>query len=402
MLRARSYVRRYPVKGPVLLVLGLAAGACTSSSAPQSAGDLVAVIGGEANSIAIVAAADSRVVARAGPTQPGKDAAAIVPDGKRFDVVDVGRAGRNLLTIRTQDFQVSSRVALNSPVAPHAFDGVYIGGDALAFSPDDKALLVGNAYRNDTAPPIDGEYVAALDAYATHVVAVVGPLQVREGLGLTALPPGPAAPNGAILGIGSRSRSGVGGVNTVDRLWVIDPTTLTIVDSLQPEPDPAAGADALLRQVVASPDGRHAYVVSDGGVIYACDLVQNRVVATAPAYGTGQLAIAPDGQTLYLTDHGDYIDTPGSGQVYVYGADLQSHPAIDLRPTFVGSIPATHGVVVSPSDSVLYVATGTASRGPLYGSQRLQVLVIDLTGRTPIRKIPVGDWGTAILLVVSR
>ncbi|MGH7649703.1 MAG: YncE family protein [Gemmatimonadaceae bacterium] len=275
----------------------------------------------------------------------------------------------------------------------------------MAFSPDGAKLFAAGAFPNNpwaNLPPPDGEFIAVLDAQLDTVLARIGPLQARQTFGLATLPAGSAAPHGAILAVGSRRRQGAGPGNTVDQLWVIDPTTYAVIDSLQPEPSPPAGQDALLTQVVASPDGEHAYVVSDTRVIYECDLAAHVTVASAPARGTGQLAIAPDGETLYLTDQGDYFDTPGFGQVFVYGADLSQRPPIDLRPAFGGGVPVTHGIAVSPSDTLLYVATGTGSLGPNYGTQPLQLLIIDLTGHAPIRKVPMGGYGTATLQVLSR
>ena len=65
-------------------------------------------------------------------------------------------------------------------------------------------------------------------------------------------------------------------------------------------------------------------------------------------------------------------------------------------------MPATQGIVVSPSDTVLYVATGTGSLGPNYEPQRLQLLIINLNGHGPIRKVPLDEYGTATLQVIRR
>jgi DNA-binding beta-propeller fold protein YncE len=306
--------------------------------------------------------------------------------------------------VHAQSLNSAREARIDAPGATYPIDSLYVDAYSIAFSPDGTKLFASGAFHDPwpVLPPPDGEFIAVLNPQVSTVLARIGPLQARQDFGLATLPPGPAALHGAILVVGSRRRQGEGPGNTVDQLWVIDPTTYAITDSLQPEPSPPAGHDALLTQVVASPDGRHAYVVSNAGAIYECDLAAHAAVASAPAFGTGQLAIAPDGQTLYLTDQGDYFDTPGSGQVFVYGADLSPRPSIDLRPAFGGGVPVTHGIAVSPSDTLLYVATGTGSLGPNYGPQPLQLLIIDLTGHTPVRKVPLHDYGTATLQVLSR
>lgn len=345
-----------------------------------------------------------RVAARLAPIPRFKGPDARTPD-RRTALFSAGDGtGAWIFDVHAQSLSFSRKARIDAPGATYPIDSVYVDAYAMAFSPDGTRLFVSSAFLDPwpILPPPNGEFIAVLNAQLTTVLARIGPLQARETFGLATLPPGPAAPHGAILAVGSRLRQGEVPGNTVDQLWVIDPTTYAITDSLQPEPDPPAGRDVLLTQVVASPDGQHAYVVSDAGVIYECDLVAHAAVASAPVRGTGQLAIAPDGRTLYLTDHGDYFDTPGFGQVFVYGSDLSPRPSIDLRPAFGGGVPVTTGIAVSPSDTLLYVATGTGSLGPNYGPQPLQLLIIDLTGHTPIRKVPLHDYGAATLQVLGR
>lgn len=383
----------------------VAAPSCGDALTPRGDGDWVVVNGGEASSIAIVDVTDARVAAHLASIPRFKGAGVAAPDRTSSLFKAGDGTGAWIFDVRAQSLTSAQTARIDAPGATFAVDSTYVDAYALAFSPDGSKLFAAGAFAASpwaNPPPPDGEFLAVLNPQLTTVLARIGPLQARQTFGLATLPAGPAAPHGAILAVGSRLRQGAGPSSTIDRLWVIDPTTYTITDSLQPEPDPPAGQDALLTQVVASPDGQHAYVVSDAHVIYECDLVSHTTVASAPARGTGQLAMAPDGETLFLTDEGDYFDTPGSGQVFVYGSDLSPRPSIDLRPTFGGGVPATHGVAVSPSDTLPYVATGTGSLGPNYGPQPLQLLIIDLTGHGPIRKVPLHDYGTATLQVLSR
>lgn len=378
---------------------------CGETLAPRGRGDLIVVVGGEGSTVAIVDGAREEVVARVSPVPRFKGIGAVSPDqGTALFAAGDGTGGW-IFDVQARSLISKREARIDAPGSPYPTDSVYVDAYAMAFSPDGTTLFAAGAFPTNpwaNLPPPDGEFIAVLNTQLTTVLALIGPLQARQSFGLATLPEGPAAPHGAILAVGSRRRQGEGSGNTIDQLWVIDPTTYAIIDSLQPEPNPAAGRDVLLTQVVASPDGQHAYVISDAGVIYECDLAAHATIASAPAFGTGQLAIAPDGQTLYLTDQGDYFDTPGSGQVFVYGPDLSLRPSIDLRPAFGGGVPATHGIAVSPSDTLLYVATGTGSLSPNYGPQPLQLLIIDLTGHTPIRKVPLHDYGTATLQVLAR
>lgn len=377
---------------------------CSDALTPHEHGDLVVVDGGEGASIALVDVARDRVAGRLAPIPRFKGPGLTSPDRSTSLFKAGDGTGAWIFDVQVQSLSSAREARIDAPGATHPIDSLYVNAYAMAFSPDGTRLFASGAFLDPwpILPPPDGEFIAVLDPQLTTVLARIGPLQARQTFGLATLPPGPVARRGAILAVGSRRRQGEGSGNTIDQLWVIDPTTYAIIDSLQPEPNPAAGRDVLLTQVVASPDGQHAYVVSDAGVIYECDLAAHATIASVPAFGTGQLAIAPDGQTLYLTDQGDYFDTPGSGQVFVYGSDLSPRPPIDLRPTFGGGVPATHGIAVSPSDTLLYVATGTGSLGPNYGPQPLQLLIIDLTGHTPIRKVPLHDYGTATLQVLAR
>lgn len=131
-------------------------------------------------------------------------------------------------------------------------------------------------------------------------------------------------------------------------------------------------------------------------------MVAKEILARTPLPGLGGgIAFSLDGRTIYVTDGGDLFDTPGSGQIAVFDADLNPQPPIDLRTSAAvnGHPPSMHGAAGSSDGRMLYVAAGTPSRGPLYGSQPARLLVIDCSTRRLLRAIPLNDWAPAGIYV---
>jgi DNA-binding beta-propeller fold protein YncE len=187
-------------------------------------------------------------------------------------------------------------------------------------------------------------------------VGFIGPLAV---MAMAAVPPGPAYADGAVLVVGSRSTS----PSSVGQLFVLDGATMAIRDSVTLVP--SLGLDrGGFTQVVAAPDRVHVYAVAATGV-YEYDLVARQVIATGPRLGSGVLAIAPDGQRLYLSDAGNF-DFPGSGKIFVYDAALHVLPAFDLSTASIsGVVPVTHGLTTSHDGRRLYVTSGSVFLGRL-------------------------------------
>lgn len=82
--------------------------------------------------------------------------------------------------------------------------------------------------------------------------------------------------------------------------------------------------------------------------------------------------------------------------------DDWQRPPIDLRPAFGGGVPATTGIAVSSSDTLLYIATGTGSLGPNYVPQPLHPLIINLNKPASVHKVPLHGYGTATLQILGR
>ena len=142
-------------------------------------------------------------------------------------------------------------------------------------------------------------------------------------------------------------------------------------------------------------------------MIYKCDLVTHTVLAAQshPFVGTHTLlALAPDGQRLYLPDAGDEFNSPGSGIIYVYGSNLEALEPIDLHASASvdGKPPTMHGAAVSADGKLLYVAAGSAATGPTFEAQPGRLLVVDALRGNLLGTTALGVWLPRLLFVQSR
>jgi DNA-binding beta-propeller fold protein YncE len=141
-------------------------------------------------------------------------------------------------------------------------------------------------------------------------------------------------------------------------------------------------------------------VVTDNRIL-RYDLLERRVAADVPLPSRGKLAISPDGRALYLTDHGDGRNYSGSGYLYVFDADLRPRAPIDLREVANtgGQYIQTNAAAVSADGTRVYVAAGSASRGPLFTAQPGRVLVVDAGTGKILKEVPVEGWLTRDIFV---
>lgn len=375
--------------------------ACHDAAAPVHAGELVVAVGGTRTSIAGVDGIAGRVVARADGIPASKVAAALAPDSSMVYAVGVGRSGRELVALTAGTMRFAWHQPLYSPVALYELDGLWLGGTALAVSPDGSRLFVGGAYLDDPRNGLaaDREAIAVLDAGSRHLIGTVGPLQVAEGDGLTTVPPCSAAPHGLIAAVGTRFRY-ESGQPSQSLLVTIDPATLAVIDTALVGPPGMPGGADTLRAVTAGPVGCVVYLLSWRGMLYEYDLVAHRVLAATPA-APGSIAVSSDGQTVYVTSYGYGLEAPGSGMVQVFGPNLEPGTPIDLRnrAELGGGTPVSSGASLSADGTRLYVATGTAEIGTLYPRQPLRIAVIDRATGELMRAIPLDDWGGARLFV---
>jgi DNA-binding beta-propeller fold protein YncE len=364
----------------------------------------VIAIGGESASVAVVDAASGKVAARPGPVPIYKTAATPSPDGTTIYFVAADQAGAKLFALDARTHELVLWLSLDSPVSPQQLDGVWIRGRALSLTPDGTRLLVGGAFLSDPTKAVgtEGEVIAVLDVQTRRLVGTVDPLQVRGSVSMAMLPRGAALSAGGVVAIGSRTvhRSAR---PTLDQLFVIDAATLAVIDSALIAPS-RQDSDVLLGQVLASPDGGRAYVTDVAGSIYVYDLVTRRVTRSVRFPNRVSITIAPDGQRIYATNGGNLFDSPGAGVIYVMDADLQPLPTIDLRDHALLDrvTPALGAPVVGSAHPKLYVAAGTSSIGPLFGSQPLRILEVDLHTRELNRAIPLNDFGRAWLFLTHR
>lgn len=385
---------RCVVFAEILSIVALAACSDRTPSEPARASETVLVTGGETGQFTALDPRSARIVGHIGPIPRYQDAYARSPDSATLYVLAHDTSGGRLIAVDIRALSVRFNEPLpgDGPI-PGRTSGLVVYGDyGLAVSPDGQRLFIASAIQGKTsADTVPG--IAVLDANTRSPVGFIGPMWVQPG-GLVTVRAGAGGPDGAILIVGRRYRRAQ---PSLDWLYTLDPVTLAIRDSVAIVPPNGNNGPTLLG-VVPAPDRQNVYVFGVGQ-FYKYDLVGRHVTASAPLPGLGGgVAISPDGQTLYLTDAGDFFNTPGAGFLYLYGPNLEYRGTIDLRAATVdGALPATKGIVVSRDGTLLYVSTGTASRGPIYGAQPARVLVVDVASRTLLRSMPLNDWNPGAL-----
>jgi hypothetical protein len=322
------------------------------------------------------------------------DAYSRSPDSSTVFVVAFDESTtRELIAVDTRKLLVKWREKLSNAIDPRheRFAGMAVYGDlAFSVSPDGRRIFLASATRDGVTG------VGVLDAESRNALGMIGPLRVQPG-GISRIPPSPMMPAGATLMIGRRSSA----PSERDWLFIINPATLDVIDSAAVAP-PSGDAGPTLFQVVGHRDGRHAYLVSRT-VVYRYDLLLRVVDATAPRQSNGYLVLSTDGTQLYMTDPGDRFNTPGTGHLYVYDADLGVKPPLDLRSMGVaGEVPVIASAAVGANSDTIYVATGTASRGPTFGTQPLRLLVVHRNDGRLLTSIRLDDWNPGPVFVQPR
>jgi hypothetical protein len=166
--------------------------------------------------------------------------------------------------------------------------------------------------------------------------------------------------------------------------------------------DVPEGAGRFLGLPVLAPDRASVYLMVLAGTagIYKYDLVEQRVVASAPLESDRPFVVSPDGESLYQgrNQQGVYDQTT---ELLVYDAELQLRDRIELSDVG-GSAPDVRGApAVSPDSRRVYVASGTSSRvlDTGRGPQAGWLQAVDPVAKKVVWSTPLGIWAPDQLFV---
>lgn len=187
--------------------------------------------------------------------------------------------------------------------------------------------------------------------------------------------------------------------DSLDHLFWLDGTTFALRDSLTIGGRLSFSGAGKARDLVASPTENVVYVLQVDSLLKVRmsngELDVTRSIRRPHLWIGARLAISGDGRRLFLTNPGDFFDSPGTGFVAVYDSELERLPDIDLNgdPIVESFSPRISSVAVGPDDRFLYVAAGSASGGPLFPPQRGHLYVIEIETGEIVRKIDLGLFG---------
>lgn len=257
-------------------------------------------------------------------------------------------------------------------------------GLGLTFGPQGAFLIVSGGREG-----VEG--LLTLDGRTWVPTHFFGPMEGWSDV-VVAVAPGEVYANGAVLVAGTRGDARL----NPHWVFVLDGETLALADSFT-VPAPDADPPPWITQILPAGDSRHLFVA--GYRIYKYDLVARRVVADARRSTPDRLWLSSDGQTLYLNDDGSR-DFPGYGLLFRYSADdLTEFDSFDLRGMIPEGRPNTEAVAESHDGSMLYVLTGTPSKGLAYGPRPSRILVLDAETGAFQHLIELDDYGVNRLFV---
>jgi len=343
---------------------------CDSPLNPSVGADL-AVVGGESHRVDYLNAELNSPTGTA-PFSLGPILASAYDESSRTGYFTVSSGtGTELLAVAFVSNGIEWRTPISDVANPVLYDGVQLVGAPMALLPGNATLIM-RAVRN-------GVVGIATFAVANRALGVFrGPLDV---LNFAALPhSGHVA---AVIKTGLREDG-----RASSSILILDPRDLHTLDSIAPAPpneDPFLPFEA---------PGGDLLFTGNSTNIYAYSRQQRRVLGSTERPVVGEMALSPNGQIVVLSDAGTFPDDPGSGRLFVFHRSLQLVRVIDLTTYSLTGFPVvTSHLSFSPDGRRLYVAAGTASIGPVYGAQPVQVLVIEATTFQVIRAIPLYDWG---------
>lgn len=342
--------------------------------------DTVLVGGGELQSLTVLSAGQGVVFARPGPVPTFKDAYALSASSHRLYLTARDNSTpASLLAIDTRSLAVVVREQLSVMSARTTTLGnLALSGDyGLAASGDGTRLLM-----DALNGVIQG--IALINVTNLAPTDFLAPLYVSPG-GIVRVPTSSGEDRYLVVG----ARTPYWSAPRADYLYVLGDQPLAVLDSFQLTPSRTDGGLGLF-QAVPSADGSTVFVVTSDSIL-KFGMTSGRVQASAPRPSQGWLALSPDESRLYLTDPGYFPDSPGSGLVYVYSSSLNQLPPINLA-TSPNVVPVSNYAAFTRDWRYLLVSSGTASRGPLFGSQPGRVYVIDPSTNAVVSVIDTGDW----------
>lgn len=198
----------------------------------------------------------------------------------------------------------------------------------------------------------------------------------------------------------------VGALEPEDVLVSFEAATLQPRDTLPLGDTFRNGEASKIRTVLAHPEGDRVFVQGVDSlyeVAVSPEGVLTRSGAVTAPHARGNLTISHAGDRLYLSDHGDGFDSPGSGLLRVFDTELRELPPVDLRgvPTPGGTNPVLGPVDVT-DEGTLYVGSGTSEDGPLFGPQPGHLLVVDRDDGSLLADVEFGRFNLGHVLALDR
>jgi len=375
--------KQWRVDSCVLLTLGTLATACGNATGPRIVSSGVLVIGNWAESLAVVARSGDSLLGRVGPIPSYKSAVGLSPDGTGLYITaSDASTPPSLFEVNLSTGEVSrtvamSAMAMRSVAGPISPSGTYL----LAPTPDLRGLL------------IDGDS-AGVPGLVYVDLATLTPRHFRDSVfvaaGASAVLPGTKR-----LAILIRR---VTDVPADDWVMVLDSTGLQAIDSV-PVTSPTIRSYPEATELVPGADSAHIYVVRPD-TIALFDLTSKSVVDNVKTgVANGWLCRDPVTGDLYLTDPGDGFNTPGTGMIVVFGSALTPVTTIDLTSESVGGVPPVLvACAVDGQLGNLYVSSGTAYRGPLFGTQPGRLITLRVQDGAVVHTVSLDDWGVGMVI----
>jgi hypothetical protein len=261
-------------------------------------------------------------------------------------------------------------------------------GEVLGAAPDGRTLFIWRGISSGT------QGLSVIDVESRLRVAHSANWNVASN-GLVPLPRSDQFPEGAVLLVGVRS--GSGGPRGASRAYVLHAKTLAVVDSIVLPED--------IWQVVPSPSGGDVYIIGSQNVV-RYHLSSRRTTASMRRSVNGSATVLVNGQ-LVMTDAGSFPDTPGSGLLHLFSADLRSNGTIDIS-TPLGGVPNSQTAVrsgliqLSAHGNRVWVRVGSEDFGPLYAPQKARLLLVDCERREVVRTLDLDGFGLGALAISRR